>query len=219
MHELIQTAFSPINLIHSFLLILVILYWLSIIIGALDFGSFDIDFDIDADLDVDIDAEIEAGTTSNLAGVLHFFNLGKLPFMVIMSFAILFSWAISVLANYYFGGGSILFALAIFIPTIFISLCLTKIITTPLIPIFENLDTGIDPVDYIGMICKIVLPTSPTKMGQAEVLLENSPLLINVKTDNETTDNLEKGAKAIITRKEKNKPYYIIKRINEEAIF
>jgi len=82
-----------------------------------------------------------------------------------------------------------------------------------MIPVFEKLDTGIDPVDYVGMTCKLVLPASTSNMGQAEVLLEDSPLLINVKTENESTENLEKGAQAIITRKEKNKPYYIIKRI------
>jgi len=104
MYELIQTAFSPVNLIYTFLLIIVIMYWLSIIIGALDFGSFDIDFDIDADVDIDIDvdAEIETGSSSNLAGVLHFFNFGKLPFMVIMSFAVLFAWAIKSIHQFMF---------------------------------------------------------------------------------------------------------------------
>ena len=57
MTELIQTAFSPINLLFTILLMLVILYWLSIIIGALDIGSFDLDFDFDADVDVDLDAD------------------------------------------------------------------------------------------------------------------------------------------------------------------
>ena len=218
MNELIQIAFNPANLVYSFLLILVVLYWLMIIIGAMDFGSFDIDFDLDADVDVDVDVDTDVSTASagSLAGVLHFFNFGKLPFMVIMSFVVLSSWAISVLANYYFGGGSSLFALALVFPNLFVGLCLTKIITTPLIPVFEKMETGIEPVDYVGMTCKLVLPASISKMGQAEVLIDNSPLLVNVKLESESTNGLEKGAEAIILRKEKNKPYYIIKRINHE---
>ncbi len=223
MNELIQIAFSPINLAYTFLLILVVLYWLLIIIGAMDFGSFDLDFDLDADvdldvdLDVDVDADVNTGSVGGIANVLQFFNFGKLPFMVIMSFVVLSTWAISILANYYFGAGSILFALGLVFPNLFVGLCFTKIITTPLIPVFEKMESGIEPVDYVGMTCKLVLPASTSKMGQAEVLIKNSPLLVNVKVHSDYTDNLEKGEEAIILRKEKNKPYYFIKRINHDV--
>ena len=221
MNELIQTAFSPVNLIYTFLLILILIYWLSIIIGVLDFGSFDMDFDVDAEVDVDIDVDAEmdtdldTGSVGGLAGILHFFNFGKLPFMVIMSFLVLSSWSISILANHYFGGGSILFALALFFPNLFVSLCLTKVITTPLIPVFEKLDAGVEPVDYIGLTCKIILPASVTKMGQAEVIFENSPLRVNVMVESSAEDSFNKGEEAIIIRKEKSKPYYIIKKITD----
>jgi len=214
MNELIQIAFSPVNIVYTFLLILVISYWLFIIIGAMDFGAFDLDFDFDADMDVDVDmdADVSTGGAGSLAGVLHFFNFGKLPFMVIMSFVILSAWTISILTNYYFGGGYILFGLALLFPNLFVSLCLTKVITTPLIPIFEKMESGIAPVDYIGMTCKLILPASNSKLGQAEVLIDDSPLLVNVKVESETIDDFEKGAEAIILRKEKNKPYYIIRK-------
>lgn len=218
MIELFQIAFHPVNIVYTFLLILVILYWLMIIVGAMDFGSFDIDFDFDLDADIDLDAEVSTLGGGNLAGALHFFNFGKLPFMVIMSFIILSAWAVSILANYYLGGGSILFAVGLVFPNLFVGLCLTKVITTPLIPVFEKMETGIDPVDYIGMTCKLILPATVSKMGQAEVLIENSPLLLNVKVDSENIDTLEKGAEAIILRKAKNKHYFIIRRINHEII-
>ncbi len=213
MNELIQVAFSPVNIVYTFLLILVVMYWLSIIIGVLDFGMFDFDFDIEAD--ADLDADIDAGGVGSIAGFLHFFNFGKLPFMVIMSFVILSCWSISVLLNQY-GGGSILFALAIAAPNILVSLFLAKVITMPLIPVFEKLDTGVEPVDYIGMTAKLVLAAGTSKMGQAEVLIEDSPLLINVKLDNENSENLKKGEEVIILRKEKNQNFYIIKKLNDE---
>ncbi len=218
MNELIQTAFSPVNLIYTFLLILIFIYWLSIIVGALDFGSFDLDFDLDTDIDVeaDVDTEIEGGSAGWLAGLLHFFNFGKLPFMVIMSFLVLLSWTISIAANYYFGNNSTLFALALIFPNLFVSLFITKVITTPLVPVFDKLDAGVEPVDYIGLTCKLVLPASTTKMGQAEVLVENSnSLLINVKVDFENPFEFQKGEEAIIIRKEESKSYYIIKKITD----
>jgi len=211
MNELIQVAFSPINLFYTFLLILVIMYWLSIIIGVLDFGSFDFDFDIDADVDVDTD--IEVGGAGALAGFLQFFNFGKLPFMIIVSFVILSAWSISVLANDYFGNESILFAMALLIPNLLVSLFIAKMITTPLIPVFEKLDTSAEPVNYIGMTGKILLPPSVSKMGQAEVLIDDSPLLINVKVENENSNNFKKGEKIVIVRKEKNESYYIINKL------
>ena len=216
MNELIQIAFSSVNLFYTFLLILVVLYWLSIIIGIFDFGSFDLDFDIDADvdIDVDVDADIGAGSPGAIAGFLHFFNFGKLPFMIIISFVALSAWSISVLVNDYFGNESLLFAMGLLLPNLLVSLIFSKIITTPLIPIFEKLDTGVEPVDYIGMTGKLLLPPNTSKMGQAEVVIENSPLLINVKS--ESLENLKKGEEVVILRKEKNQNFYIIKKLNNE---
>lgn len=216
MNELIQVAFSPVNIVYTFLLILVVMYWLSIIIGVLDFGMFDIDFDIDADADLDADIDAGGGVGS-IAGFLHFFNFGKLPFMVIMSFVILSCWSISVFMSQY-SEGSILFALALAAPNLLVSLCLAKVITMPLIPVFEKLDTGVEPVDYIGMTAKLLLPASTSKMGQAEVLIENSPLLINVKLESASLENLKKGEEVVILRKEKNKNFYIIKKLNNEVL-
>ena len=221
MNELIQIAFSPMNVVYTFLLILVVLYWLMVIFGAMDFGSFDIDFDLDVDVDVDVDVDADLGTGGGggIAGALQFFNFGKLPFMVIMSFVVLSSWAGSILANYYLGNGSILFGLALIVPNLFVGLCLAKMITKPLIPVFEKMDAGIEPVDYVGMLCKLVLPATNSKLGQAEVLVDDNRLLINVKMEKESTDSLEKGAEALILRKQKNKSYYIIQKYDESTLF
>ena len=102
--------------------------------------------------------------------------------MLIMSFAIFFAWAVSILANQYLGDGSTLFALGLVFPNLLLSLSLTKLLTTPLVPAFEKLDSGKAPMEYIGQTCQLVLPANTSKMGQAQVLTEdNNLLLINVK--------------------------------------
>lgn len=217
MNELIQIALSPVNIVFTFLLVLVVLYWLMVIIGAMDFGSFDIDFDLDVDVDVEADVNVAGG--GGISGALHWFNFGKLPFMVIMSFVILSMWAGSVLANYYFGNGSILFALGFLVPNLVLGLLFAKIITGPLIPVFEKMESGIKAVDYVGMLCKLVLPATNSKMGQAEVLIDDNRLLINVKMEKESSDSLDKGSEAIILQKQKNKSYYIIKKYDESELF
>ncbi len=216
MQELLQVAFLPVNLFYTILLLLVIFYWLSVILGAIDLSSFDLDFDIDADIDldadVDVDADVEAGTTTGwLAGTLHFFNFGKMPFMVIITFVAMSGWVLSILSNYYIGQGSALFALAMFIPILFVNLVVAKILSTPLIPVFKRLDTTAEAIDYVGMECRLKLPASATKFGQAEVLIDDTPNLINVKTENDK-DPISSGEQAIIIGKTEDDKYYLIEK-------
>lgn len=212
MYDLIQLATSPSNIIYTILLVVIVFYWLSVIIGALDVSSFDIDIDTDLDIDtdVDIDADADMETGGVWLNALRFFNLGKLPFMIIMTFTVLFSWTINMLISHYLGNTSIVFGLALLFPTLFISLCLTKLITSPLIPLFANLDGGEKDVDYIGLTCTIRLDASTSAVGQAEVYFNNNSLLINIKAS-EDTPVLTKGEEAIIIAKEND--CFIAKRI------
>ena len=214
MQELLQAALAPYNIVHTLLLTVVLFYWLGIIFGALDISAFDID--VDAGVDMDVDADVDAGADGNgvgwFAGALHFFNFGKLPFMLIMSFVIFFAWAISILAHHYMGHGSLPFSLALIFPNLFVCLCLTKVLTTPLVPMFQNLDAGEEAVDYIGESCIMTLPANPHKMGQAQVNINNNILLINVKVSDLKPEALYKGDKALIVGENKEKRYFIIEK-------
>ena len=215
MYELFQAALSPPNIVYSVLLCVVLLYWLSVIIGALDIGSFDFDLDMDADLDVDVDvdADVNAGSGGWFAGALHFFNFGRLPFMVVFSFLILGMWSLSILGNHYLGQGSMIFPFVMFIPILFISLIVTKIITTPLVPIFKNLDSGVEAVDYLGLTCKMLLPATTTQMGQAEVLHNSNPLLISVMVSETQPTPVLKGEDALIVGRSSDERYFLIEKI------
>ena len=207
MLELLQVALLPANIIYSILLVVAILYWLLLLLGTLDFGSFDVDLDVDVDADVDVEV-------GGFAGALYFFNFGRLPFMVIFSVLALAMWSLSILMNYYFSDGTIWFPIVIFLPMLLVSLIIAKVLTLPLVPIFEQLNKGAEPVDYIGMTCKLLLPASSDKVGQAEVLHNGSPLLITVKVA-EDQNPIPKGAEALILRASNDGKHYIIKRLND----
>lgn len=219
MLELLHAAISSVNIIYTILLAVVLIYWTSIIIGVLDISAFDIDVDVDVDVDldvdidvdadVDVDADSEVGSGAWFAGALHFFNFGKLPFMVIMSFVILFQWAMALLANHHFGHGSIIFSLVTILPILFVSLLTTKVITTPLIPFFAKLNTAEEAVNYIGKIGTLILPPTRKKAGQAEVIENGNPLIISVKA-NEDEPLPNKGDEIIIISEAENKAYFII---------
>jgi len=221
MTELFQAAFSAVNIVYTMLLILVLLYWLSVILGGLDMNSFDVDLDFDADLDVDMDVDADVdmdtggGANGWFVGILHFFNFGKLPTMVILSFVILFAWMINVLVNHYLGDGSLLFAAMLMIPNLFVSLVLTKVLTTPLIPVFKQLNTPEKEIDYVGMTCKLIVPANETKKGQAEVMHKNGVLLIYVKVDQGDVGEIQKGEEAVIVRPSKDESYFLIRKTKE----
>lgn len=222
MNELLQAALSPVNLLYTFLLALVLLYWLTVIVGALDMNALDVDFDLDMDSDIDIDVDsnvdVDSGSGGWFAGALQFFNFGKMPMMIILSFTILFTWMINILMNHYIGQGSMPFAIALMLPNLFVSLLLTKLFTTPLVPLFAQLNTSEENVDYIGMTCKVLVPATETKKGQAEVFHNNSALLVYIKVSKNDVGSIRKGEQAVIVDKAKDSAFYYIRKSEDITI-
>lgn len=227
MQELLHYAVEPVNIVFTGLLIIVIMYWLSVMIGALDLSSFDFDFEADVDVDVDVDVDTHVDKHVDLDGpdaagwissIGQFLNLGKIPFMVIMSVFVMTLWALELLSNYYLGGSQTGFMLALLIPTIFVSLVITKILTTPLVKLFEKLDAGgAAPIDYIGMECTLRLSAETNQLSQAEVMLDGNPLTINVK--HTQAKQLPKGSKAIITKASPDQKFFFVRPIDDASNF
>ena len=91
----------PVNLPASFLLGLVLLYWLMVILGVLGMDAFDLD--LDADLDFDVEADVDGHFEGSVFGkVLDFFHLGDVPIMIVVSFFVLNMWIITIVSNHYF---------------------------------------------------------------------------------------------------------------------
>ncbi|NRA50741.1 MAG: DUF1449 family protein [Phaeodactylibacter sp.] len=218
MQDLLNAAMAGVNLPFTVLLGLVILYWISVILGAVDLSAFDFDFDgdVDMDIDADVDTDADVGSMSGwFAGALHFFNFGRVPFMLVITATVLTSWVLAILGNHYLGDYSLGYALATFLPILFIGLLVAKLITTPFVPLFEQISKEAKPLDYIGEVCELVLPASFNQIGQARVQSEDDELLIYVKTA--TPDlSLPTGAKAIVTKASKDGSHYLIR--NFEAL-
>ena len=68
MKEIIEAAFSPVNIIPTILLLFVLFYWIIVIVGVInmDFLDVDVDMDADIDLDVDVDADIDVDTDMDI---------------------------------------------------------------------------------------------------------------------------------------------------------
>lgn len=222
MIEVIEFAFSAVNFLPTFLFIIIILYWICVILGALDMGFLDFDLESDFETDVMIDVEIEAdfNTDTNVGGsswfqaFLSFFNLGKVPFMVFMSFLTIPLWGMCITINYYLGVESFGFAFAIFSACFVLCMFISKFCTWPLVGFFRKLeDDSLGDEDLIGRICYAKTMIDDVMKGQIEIFHEGISFSVYAVTRKGKT--IKKGDKGLVIEFNKENNVYYIEPENE----
>ncbi len=209
MNSVIDVAFSPVNLLLSILVILLILYWIFNMISGID---FDLDIDVDVDVDVDVDADVDVDTATNVVDlanaeinkedvirnphkklewwqmVLIYFNFVGLPFMFTFTCWIFIWWLCTAISTSITNSYNTNFGYTLLLAGIIPSLILTKIFTTPFKGFFKNLNPdGDKPIDLAGKTGIMLSKISGEKMGSAEVVAEGNPMSIYAKSfDGET---------------------------------
>ena len=213
MTELLHAAVSPPNLLPTALLVFVLLYWLTVIVGLLDFKTLDIStgHDFEGTHDAHVSADHSGIGVSWLNNALAFFNLGRVPLMVFLSFVALPLWVGSILINHYLGNAALLPGLLLLVPLFVGSLLLAKVLTLPFVHLFAALekshDSGAQP---LGKVCTVLLPTSHSRLGQASVrLLNGAPLVLNVRAASATAE-LRKGDSALVIDYDQERRCYLI---------
>ncbi len=219
MLELLQAAVHPVNIVYTILLGIALVYWTSVIFGIFDIASFDIDIDVDVDIDIDVDVDADAQVSGGfIANLLQFFNFGKMPFMVVMSFLNLFQWVIALPANHYLGHYATMFALGAILPILAVSLLLTKVITTPLIPLFAQLDTHEEPVEYVGQTGIVTLSPSRKQAGQAKVIHNSNTLIITIRVPKHA-ELPKRGDEILVIAQAADKTSYLVEKFLSETEF
>jgi hypothetical protein len=208
MTELLQAAVSPPNLVPTGLLVFALLYWLTVIIGLLDMKTVDLDLSHHGHLHYDSHLPHDGPNTGWLNGALAFFNLGRIPLMVFLSFVFLPLWMGSILANYYTGNTSLLLGLAFLIPLFIGSLFVAKFLTLPFVKLFTAMEKDHDAgAVVIGKVCTVLLPATADKLGQASVRIDGAPLMLNVRS---LSAPLAKGETALVIDFDAQKRCYLI---------
>lgn len=220
MTDLLDLLFSPANAIATTLLIIVVVYWITVILGMLDteFLDFDLDIDLDTDVDVDAEAEADPGTSSDISWLnkaLIFFNLGRIPFMVWLTFLVIPVWLVTVYVNGFLGIQNFIFGLFVFLPSLFGSLFLAKILTWPFVKFFEKLDEETKEKSILGRVGRVKLPATHTSKGQAEINYNGTFLNFYILAKSED-GKIEKGSQVEFIKKTDDsdtywvQPYYEI---------
>lgn len=202
MRELIENAFTGVNIIPTVLLIIVLFYWLIVIIGIIDLDLFDFDIDLDA-----------ADNLEGFQGILVFFNVAQVPFMVVLSILILSFWVISMWIYLLpIKPGGIVNGL-LFIPAIILSLVVTKSVTNGIKGLFKSVNVEENKEEDVinGQLLTLLCDVKYGRLGQGEIKRDGASILINVKAEFEE-DSFKKYEEAYVTKKDDEKNiYYIVK--------
>ena len=217
--EALHEAFMPTNLIFTVLLIGVILYWLMVILGALDTDFLNIDFDADVDTDyyIDADADMDIQGGGFLRGILEFFYVGEIPVMVLLSILLLSMWTVSMLANHYLNPAqSFFFSLPILAGNLLVSIFIVKVLGVPMKNIFGAFNKDANASRKVmGRICTVIT-TEATKdrMGQAEMSSKGAPIVLNVIAGDDHV--FHKGDEAVVVGQNKKTGVYTIATVELE---
>lgn len=231
--SLLTIIFSPINFALSALLILLVIYWIFSLLLGLD---FDVDFDVDIDIDVDVDVDPGVGMDGSNVGVddlanaeikkenvrkkpnadlkwwqvvLVFFNFVELPFMFTFTFWILFWWFLTVGLTILTGSYNNFFGLIMFLVAIIPSLFLTKIFTFPFKRVFKNFEkNGVEQVEIVGRSGVALSNISGDKIGSVKLVIDSSPFSIYGKSID--GKRIETGQNVLVIKESSDKKYYYI---------
>lgn len=209
---MIEIFFLPANFIQTTLFLIIILYWITVLLGAIDMDmfDFDIDVDIDTDVDIDADADVESSNIYGLNRILSFFNLGKVPFMIFLTFLVLPWWFGTVILNHFFGIESFLIGFLLSIPTLIVSLFAAKILTTPFVKIFAALDRENVERDILGSIGEVRIAASDTSTGQADFHIGDAFITIQIRLKEEGEVN--RGDHVMIIGDQRKEEFYWVER-------
>ncbi|MGD1846030.1 MAG: hypothetical protein ACFB10_11610 [Salibacteraceae bacterium] len=214
MSELFDLAFSGANFVPTFLLVFCVGYWLVVAVGLIDTSAIDIDLDLDFDTDVEVEADVdmEGDAQSNiewLNQVLYFFNLGRVPFMLFLTFLSISMWVISMEANAFLGNSSWLIGLAILVPTFIVSLFISKFLTIPFVKLFQKLeDEPLTSEDAVGKICTVMTKVSSHGIAQGEVNIDGTFLTLYIKTREGI--EIPSGDTALVIQHFEKDDYYLV---------
>ncbi|WP_148618701.1 OB-fold-containig protein [Mariniblastus fucicola] len=208
MIDFINETFQLVNLPATGLLLLCLLYWMMVIVGAIGVDAIDIDFDTDLNvLDVDGDFDTHTGGFSSFAELMH---LNHVPVVLVASvFALLF-WAASFLGNHLLNpGGNVLAGLLIGTVNVAACLFLTRLILGPFAEGFKPQENDTTRDRMIGMIGAVTTSEVTESFGQVSIKLDGPELVINARKQPDKP-NLGKGdAARILSYNYENDTYMV----------
>lgn len=225
MTEFLNAILAFPTVVFTILLGVVVVYWLFVLLGALDIdllGDADLDghdlsleghghtdLDVDGHLDGhghadghhgDHDADADAEHAGGVAGLIHALGLGGVPVTLMLSILILAAWGFCLGALELFGSGSGAGSagwLSLAAPLVALALAVpvTGFLIRPLRRFFVSLAAPRHR-DFLGKVCTITTLRVDERYGQAEVEDGGAGLIVQVRSTG--SGRLNRGDRALI---------------------
>jgi hypothetical protein len=223
MKEIFEFAFSTPNLIPTCLLLFVALYWLVVLFGLLDIGHVDlhVDHDMHADVHADIHADVHADIDADAhGGEIHsdgpggfmqsliFFNVGKVPLLVLLSFFAVPLWFLTIIVNYYLKVESFGTSILLLFPEMIVCLFIAKFTSAPIAHLFEKIEesTG-KATDFTGKTAIARFDMEENREGHIEIDENGRNIVLHARCDK---GRLAKGDRVLIIDYNKEDNYYLV---------
>ena len=220
MTEVLNILFSPLpNAIMTVLTAVSLLYWLfSMLMGdGFDFGGTDVNIDFDGADVQDIEADSDIDTDNNaepsfLTKAMDFINIGKAPFMVIITMFKLIGWMITIATSLFFHLGNYGWkSVLILIPVFVLTYLLMHYVTIPVVNLYKKVGyTGEESLEFLGRTGKMKSRIKGDNLGSLELVVQNDVIRLNVKSAD--GEELKYGDEVIIVDETADKKYYYVKK-------
>lgn len=202
--------------IFTILLGVVILYWLFVLLGALDIdllgdahadGGHDLPLDGHGHGDAHFDGHGHADHGhadhghdahdghGGLGGLIQALGLGGVPLTVMLSILILLAWSFCVMAMQLLGSSPVWLVSAAALLSLVVAVPLTSLLVRPLRRLFISLPAPRHR-DLLGRVCTITTLRVDERYGQAEIEDGGAGLIVQVRSNGPA--GLARGDRAII---------------------
>jgi hypothetical protein len=186
------------NAVMTVVMGILVIYWLFVLLSGAGLDDLDLGFDFDVDVpepgtpEVDADADIDASDGDNdvpaeksqgfFVKFLTFLNVGKVPFMLILSTFKFFIWIGTLITTKFIDVTSWgLLSLLILLPLALISVFWTKLTTTPMAKLFKEVGySGEEEIYFLGRSGQMLSNIKDKKIGTAEFSVNGDPVKLNV---------------------------------------
>jgi hypothetical protein len=208
MFTFLQETITPPNLPFTIILLLTMLYWIFVIIGAIDLEFLDIDLSADGSPD--------AGD-GFFTSFLQLLKMGDAPIMATVSMMALIAWTISMVYNHYLNFGyQGWIAAGVIAANFIVSFFITVLIGRLLNKIFGPFNSEEDVMQScMYKMGTVITSEVNSDFGQVEIQTQGAPVTINARTPDGLV--LLKGEKVLVYDDDKEKGVYFVDRYDENV--
>jgi hypothetical protein len=191
------------------LLVILLVYWVLSVAGVFELGD-NIELDSGPDFDAG-HASHESTDLHTLAGYLVALGMGGVPFSIVATLLVFFTWLPTALLHQYLiaplPGGvlRLLLGVVALLASVGMAIVMSARVVKPLRPLFVK-HHATSNTSLVGQSCTIVTMTVDEKFGRAEVATSGASL--NVRVWARTPNTLTKNAAAIIVAYDETKQQY-----------